>query len=145
MRVFLSNFGLIRNSFTLYFSREPPRDAGLLLPDPIEKSSSAPARNASSMSCGHLNSGQELCYLCHQRERLNIPVSFAEERKRRQEEEDRVSLEYQNLKDSEAILKQQETDMQKRYDNQKMAAFNLGVAEAVNTIKNTRPLDFHVS
>ena len=89
--------------------------------------------------------GQELCYLCHQRERLNIPVSFTEERKRREEEQDRVSLEYQKLKDAEAILKEQEMNMNKRFDNQKMAAFNLGVAEAVNTIKNERPTEFHVS
>ncbi|CAG2222336.1 Coiled-coil domain-containing protein 81 [Mytilus edulis] len=32
-------------------------------------------------ACGHPNAGQELCYLCHQRGRRNIPVSFNEERK----------------------------------------------------------------
>ena len=35
--------------------------------------------------------------------------------------------------------------MMKRHDNQKMAAFNLGVADAVNGKKKTRPLDFHPS
>ena len=28
--------------------------------------------------CSHL-SGQELCYLCHQRQKRNIPISFEEE------------------------------------------------------------------
>ena len=30
-------------------------------------------------NCNH-QSGQELCYLCHQRQRRNIPISFEEER-----------------------------------------------------------------
>ena len=128
----------------LVHRREITHDSGQPFPDNVEKSVSAPVRNVSSMSCGHSNSGQELCYLCHQRERINVPVSFAEERKRREEEQDRVSLEYQNLKDAEAILKQQEVDMQKHHDNQNMAAFNQGVAEAVNNIKNSRSMDFHV-
>lgn len=34
--------------------------------------------------------------------------------------------------------------MAKRHDLQKMAAFNLGVAEAVTHKKKTRDLDFHV-
>ena len=29
--------------------------------------------------CAH-HCGQELCYLCHQRQRRNIPISFAEEK-----------------------------------------------------------------
>ena len=33
-------------------------------------------------SCCKHNSGQELCYLCHQRQRKNIPISFKEQRVR---------------------------------------------------------------
>lgn len=58
-------------------------------------------------SCGHANAGQELCYLCHQRARRNIPVSFAEERKRREEEEDRLLQQFQHMKDTESILREQ--------------------------------------
>ena len=39
----------------------------------------------------------------------------------------------------------QENHLAKRHDLQKMAAFNLGVAEAVQTKKKTRDRDFHVS
>ena len=39
----------------------------------------------------------------------------------------------------------QEDHLAKRHDLQKMAAFNLGVAEAVQTKKKTRDRDFHVS
>lgn len=38
----------------------------------------------------------------------------------------------------------QEGMLAKRHDLQKMAAFNLGVAEAVTHKKKTRDLDFHV-
>lgn len=38
----------------------------------------------------------------------------------------------------------QEGMLAKRHDLQKMAAFNLGVAEAVTHKKKTRELDFHV-
>ena len=65
----------------------------------------SPPRTASS--CGHPNAGQELCYLCHQRERRNVPVSFNEERKRREQEEDQLLQHYQHVKDNEDILQEQ--------------------------------------
>lgn len=58
-------------------------------------------------ACGHPNAGQELCYLCHQRSRRNIPVSFTEERKRREEEEDRLLQQFQYMKDAEDTLGEQ--------------------------------------
>lgn len=57
--------------------------------------------------CGHNNAGQELCYLCHQRAARNIPVSFDEEKKRREAEEDRILQEYQILKNNEFVLGEQ--------------------------------------
>ena len=39
----------------------------------------------------------------------------------------------------------QEHLLGKRHENQKMAAFNLGVSEAVKVKKTERPIDFHVS
>lgn len=96
-------------------------------------------------ACGHPNAGQELCYLCHQRSRRNIPVSFTEERKRREEEEDRLLQQFQYMKDAEDTLGEQETLLAKRHDLQKMAAFNLGVSEAVLSKKKARDTDFHKS
>ena len=58
-------------------------------------------------ACGHPNAGQELCYLCHQRARRNIPVSFAEERKRREDEEDKLLQQFQYMKDAEDTLAHQ--------------------------------------
>ncbi|XP_069127220.1 coiled-coil domain-containing protein 81-like isoform X3 [Argopecten irradians] len=103
------------------------------------------ALNPPMSACGHPNAGQELCYLCHQRSRRNIPVSFAEERKRREEEEDRLLQQFQYMKDAEDTLGEQETLLAKRHDLQKMAAFNLGVSEAVLSKKKARDLEFHKS
>ncbi|KAL4233395.1 Coiled-coil domain-containing protein 81 [Mactra antiquata] len=96
-------------------------------------------------ACGHPNAGQELCYLCHQRARRNVPVSFTEERKRREDEEDRLLQQYQYMKDAENVLQEQEMSMAKRHNLQKMAAFNLGVSEAVHHKKRARDTEFHRS
>ncbi|XP_045197677.2 coiled-coil domain-containing protein 81-like isoform X3 [Mercenaria mercenaria] len=96
-------------------------------------------------ACGHPNAGQELCYLCHQRARRNIPVSFAEERKKREDEEDRLLQQYQYMKDAENTLEDQEMMMAKRQNLQKMAAFNLGVSEALHHKKRQRDIDFQKS
>ena len=83
--------------------------------DTMDVSASAPAFSGNAIvpnmrsgsACGHNNSGQELCYLCHQRDRRNIPVNFTEERRRREQEEDRLLQQYQQMKDTEAILTEQ--------------------------------------
>lgn len=117
---------------------------------PIERSQSAehvklkPPTPPMS-ACGHPNAGQELCYLCHQRARRNIPVSFAEERKKREEDEDKLLQQFQHMKDAEETLEEQENNLAKRHNLQKMAAFNLGVAEAIQSKKKTRDTDFHRS
>eukprot|EP00105_Crassostrea_gigas_P015921 XP_011433100.1 PREDICTED: coiled-coil domain-containing protein 81 isoform X2 [Crassostrea gigas] len=111
--------------------------------DALDKPMKAPTPPQSA--CGHPNAGQELCYLCHQRARRNIPVSFTEERRRREAEEDKLLQQFQYMKDAEETLKDQEGMLAKRHDLQKMAAFNLGVAEAVTHKKKTRDLDFHKS
>ncbi|KAK3098685.1 hypothetical protein FSP39_021970 [Pinctada imbricata] len=110
------------------------------MPEKEEKPATPP-----KSACGHPVAGQELCYLCHQRARRNIPVSFTEERKRREDEEDKLLQQFQYMKDAEDTLAQQERDLSKRHDLQKMAAFNLGVAEAVTTKKKSRDTEFHKS
>ena len=64
-------------------------------------------RTPEGSECGHSNAGQELCYLCHQRAARNIPVSFDEEKKQREAEEDKVLHDYQIMKNNEFILDQQ--------------------------------------
>ncbi|KXJ13436.1 coiled-coil domain-containing protein 81 [Exaiptasia diaphana] len=86
--------------------------------------------------------GQELCYLCHQRAEKNVPVYLSEERRRKEMEQDRLLQEYQHQKDAEAILAEQNKNMENRRYNQKVAAFNLGAAEAVKDKNNARPTDF---
>ena len=55
----------------------------------------------------HHKAGQELCYLCMQRSMRNIPVSFEEERHRKELEQDALLQQYQQMKDQEAILMEQ--------------------------------------
>lgn len=73
--------------------------------DALDKPMKAPTPPQSA--CGHPNAGQELCYLCHQRARRNIPVSFTEERRRREAEEDKLLQQFQYMKDAEETLKDQ--------------------------------------
>ena len=81
--------------------------AVLKKPEPLYKVPSPPPARQTQSACGHQNAGQELCYLCHQREARNIPVHFAEERRMREKEEERLLRQYQQMKDTEAILKTQ--------------------------------------
>ncbi|XP_071800629.1 coiled-coil domain-containing protein 81-like isoform X1 [Asterias amurensis] len=94
--------------------------------------------------CGH-SAGQELCYLCHQRTVRNVPVSFEAERKRKDQEQDRLLQQYQHLKDTEAIITEQAENFSNRHHSQKIAAFNLGVSEAIKNKKKERPTEFHRS
>ncbi|XP_035686409.1 coiled-coil domain-containing protein 81-like isoform X4 [Branchiostoma floridae] len=100
----------------------------------------APPRTACSE---HTGSGGDMCYLCYQRAARNIPVSFAEERRRKELEQDRLLQQYQHMRDTEAIAKEQEQVMANRHHNQKVAAFNLGVSEALKAKKAKRDMNFH--
>lgn len=99
--------------------------------------------SASRLRCSHSDkAGQELCYLCHQRSQKNVPIYFTEERRQRELEQDRLLQQYQQQKDTEAILKEQTKNFENRHYNQKVAAFNLGVSEAVKGKLGTRPTEF---
>lgn len=102
-------------------------------------------RSATKSSCGHYNAGQEICYLCHQRERVNIPVTFAEERARLEREEDRLLQQFNAYRDVEFNLKNDALILSRKHENQKTAAFNLGVSEATKMKKHNRPTDFYPS
>lgn len=104
-----------------------------------------PPRQQTPLSCSARQcrkAGQELCYLCHQRASRNIPVSFEEERHRKELEQDALLQQYQQMKDQEAIVMEQAQDNSIRQSNQKIAAFNLGVAEGVREEARKRQTEF---
>ncbi|XP_007168551.2 coiled-coil domain-containing protein 81 [Balaenoptera acutorostrata] len=87
----------------------------------------------------HNRAGQEMCYVCLQRAQRNSPLYYSEERKRREVEDERLLQQYQMLKDQEALFKEQMRSLASREQNQKNAAYNLGVAEAIRIHKNEKP------
>ncbi|CAF0878677.1 unnamed protein product [Brachionus calyciflorus] len=89
--------------------------------------------------CGHQNAGQELCYLCHQRQRRNNPVYLHEERRIKDQEETQLLMQYQQMKDLEQQLKDEEKRNSQRVDRARMDAFNMGVTEALKAKKKERP------
>ncbi|XP_069060092.1 coiled-coil domain-containing protein 81 isoform X2 [Pleurodeles waltl] len=97
-------------------------------------------------SClGHCRAGQELCYLCMQRAQKNIPVYFHEERRKKEEDEERILQQYQYIKDQEALRQAQIKLLANKEQSQKIAAFNLGVSEAIRNQKCDRSTDFQNS
>lgn len=91
-----------------------------------------------STACGH-HAGQELCYLCHQRQRRNNPVYLHEENKIKDQEETQILMQYQQLKDLEKQLQDEAKRNAQRLDRAKMDAFNLGVSEAIKAKRKERP------
>lgn len=53
--------------------------------------------SAQASTCSH-NNGKSLCYVCHQRELRNIPVSLTEERKKRELLQDKLLQKFQERK-----------------------------------------------
>ncbi|XP_052618581.1 coiled-coil domain-containing protein 81 [Peromyscus californicus insignis] len=87
----------------------------------------------------HNKAGQEMCYVCLQRAQRNFPLYYGDDRRRREIEDERLMQQYQILKDQEAFFKNQVKSMAAREQNQKNAAYNLGVAEAIRNHKNEKP------
>nr|XP_015219565.1 PREDICTED: coiled-coil domain-containing protein 81 [Lepisosteus oculatus] len=88
---------------------------------------------------------QELCYLCMQRAQRNVPVNLTEERRRQEQEEERLLLLYQQQTQQQELKKQQAQLQATREHNQKLAAFNRRVSEAIKERKTARPTAFHAS
>jgi nucleoid DNA-binding protein/ABC-type dipeptide/oligopeptide/nickel transport system ATPase subunit len=132
-------------------SPQPTKPASASMPA-LQRSNTLPSLKPAYLDtsrpeseCGHRqNTGQHICYVCHQRDARNQPVNFERERQRRVEEEDRLLAQYQHLRDTEAILKEQEKMADGRELQQHIAAFNLGVADAVKDEK-ARKAQFHPS
>ncbi|XP_004709008.1 coiled-coil domain-containing protein 81 [Echinops telfairi] len=87
----------------------------------------------------HKKAGQEMCYVCLQRAQQNSPLYYGEVRKRRELEDEQLLRQYQTMKEQEAFVKQQMNSLVAREQNQKNAAYNLGVADAIRNHKNEKP------
>ncbi|XP_006895322.1 PREDICTED: coiled-coil domain-containing protein 81 isoform X2 [Elephantulus edwardii] len=87
----------------------------------------------------HNRAGQEMCYVCLQRMQRNSSSYYGEEWKKREREDERLLQQYQLMKEQEAICRQQIENTAAREQNQKNAAYNLGVAEAIRNHKNEKP------
>jgi hypothetical protein len=116
-----------------------PSSSTLLRQLTNSKKAERAAAASSASACGHHNAGQELCYLCHQRQRRNVPVYLHDEIKLKDKEEGQLLMQFQHLKDMERHLKDQEAKKEQRFDRAKMDAFNLGVSEAVKAKRIERP------
>ncbi|XP_072119452.1 coiled-coil domain-containing protein 81-like isoform X3 [Mobula birostris] len=89
----------------------------------------------------HCRAGQELCYLCMQRALKNFPIDISESRRRKELEEEKLLQQYQQMKSQEAIFQEQCEMLAGREYNQKISAFNIGVAEAKKRRKNSKCKD----
>lgn len=56
-------------------------------------------KRSSTSACGHYGPGQELCHLCTQRAKRNIPVYLHEEKKIREETEEKLLEDYRHQKE----------------------------------------------
>ncbi|MBN3322712.1 CCD81 protein, partial [Atractosteus spatula] len=131
-----------------------PRPSSAGAEEQREGLTAAPPAVPAPSCADHGRAGQELCYLCMQRAQRNVPVNLTEERRRQEQEEERLLLLYQQQTQQQELKKQQ-AGLQKanknaqlqatREHNQKLAAFNRGVSEAVKERKTARPTAFHTS
>ncbi|XP_007079055.1 coiled-coil domain-containing protein 81 [Panthera tigris] len=87
----------------------------------------------------HTKAGQELCYVCLQRALRNLPRHHSSERKRWERENEQHIRQHQMMKDQEELQKHQMRNLDNRVQNQKNAAYNLGVAEAIRIHKKEKP------
>ncbi|XP_026562555.1 coiled-coil domain-containing protein 81 [Pseudonaja textilis] len=133
------------NTFSKRFlSRQaifPAKVSGISLTEELEKNRKPKpppsSRPLESPKAGLLNL-MEMCYLCMQRAQRNIPVYLGEERRRKEKADDCILAQYQAIKDHEALQKELMKREQNREQNQKVASYNLGVAEAMRKQKNEK-------
>ncbi|XP_048216205.1 coiled-coil domain-containing protein 81 [Perognathus longimembris pacificus] len=111
----------------------------VLTPASLKNDSTKPKTSPVSACQDHPKSGQEMCYVCLQRAQRNFPLYYGEERRRKDTEDEQLIQQYQMLKDQEAFYQRQMKSLATREQNQKNAAYNLGVAEAIRNHKNEKP------
>uniref|UniRef100_A0A8C2YTV3 Coiled-coil domain containing 81 n=1 Tax=Chinchilla lanigera TaxID=34839 RepID=A0A8C2YTV3_CHILA len=107
----------------------PTKVTNASLPDKVEQSGNG----------GRNMIPEEMCYVCLQRAQRNFPSYYSEERRKREIEHEQHLHQYQMMKDQEAFVKHQMKTLATREQNQKNAAYNLGVAEAIRNHKHEKP------
>jgi len=112
-----------------------PRQSQMQILNELKKN----AKDTDESRCSScVESMNDFCYLCFQREKRNIPIYYTEERKKDEQEEDHLLQMYTMLKDSEAIKQEEELSNKKREEAQNIARFNLGVSEVLKDKKDER-------
>ncbi|XP_052829240.1 coiled-coil domain-containing protein 81 [Octopus bimaculoides] len=92
--------------------------------------------------CDHHGSGQEICYLCHQREQRNVYMPFTEEKARRDKEEDLLLRKYSEMKNTEHLLQEKEKKALLKRELHDMQKSNFEVAEMKHARKKERDVNF---
>ena len=81
-------------------------------------------------TCSHESSaGQELCYVCHQREARNIPLYVAREKAELEKRRNQLLFEYRHRKDLQEMARVQAMKTKNRLMHKDMALFNLDKAD----------------
>ncbi|XP_063675495.1 coiled-coil domain-containing protein 81-like isoform X2 [Bolinopsis microptera] len=118
----------------------PEKEIKTTFKDPLqtvivsEEEAKKPLSPELAAGCKH-NSGQELCYLCHQRQRRNIPISFTEEKAKAEQELDRVLQQYQMFKDDQFYDQERRYVSREKEMCKEVAESNLVLAEKVRQEK----------
>lgn len=140
---------------TMYLIRNPP-PPNTIVSEPIDENTSfsgAAVRTTSSSinahpsqqfrsksmtSCNHHSHGQELCRVCHQRAKRNIPVYLHEEKRAREAEESKLLEQYQHDREVEEHKKREVNNPKKFFTlNYILFIFPLGCDES-NSRRKTK-------
>lgn len=95
------NFFLIRNSSSpnIIISRSTNENPSTHISSSLVNPYPQLTKSKSVTPCVHHGTGQELCQVCHQRAKRNIPVYLHEEKRTREAEEEKLLEEYLHNRD----------------------------------------------
>ena len=108
----------------------------------------APSQHRASVEADHvkpLSPCQDLCYICHQRAQRNVPVSFSDQIRERELEENAMWQEYDRQQRELHHAKEQAAKMRKARYAKDAASFNYQVSMTKEVQRNKQPSVFHSS
>ncbi|XP_062270220.1 coiled-coil domain-containing protein 81-like [Platichthys flesus] len=113
---------------------KPPTEATTDKPvtfiSPPEGASTKPEEPCVRDSCsGHTRAGQELCYLCMQRARRNVPVYLREQQQAEEKARDKLLLLKEQQRDKRCMEEEQEKLCEHREHAKQVATYNLLMSE----------------